>query len=60
MKETKGGMKSPTMPKDHFTKTYDNLTTSNLKYTSEMGAAEELHEQNSGLVNFVKKHQMKY
>lgn len=59
-KEIKSGMRSPTMPKDHFEKKFNNLECANLKYCSEFGAAEEYKKANDGLANFVKKNQMKY
>ena len=59
---TKGesGMKSPTMPKEHFTKTYDKLDGVDLRYASEMNAAQEYHTANEGLKNYVKKHKMNF
>jgi hypothetical protein len=58
--KVKSGMRSPTMPKEHFEKRYDKLDSADLKYCSEFGAAEEYKKANDGLANFVKKHQMKY
>ena len=54
------GMRSATLPKEHFEKRYDKLESANLKYASEFGAAEEYKKANDGLANFVKKHQMKH
>lgn len=56
----KGGMRSATMPKEHFEKKFDCLDGANLKYCSEFGAPEELKRANDGLANYVKKHKMKY
>ena len=59
---TKGesGMKSPTMPKEQFTKTFDKLDGVDLRYASEMNASQEYHTANEGLKNYVKKHKMNY
>ena len=58
-KEVGSGMKSPTMPKEKFERQYDNLKGCELKYCSEMNAAEEYEKANNGLANFVKSHAMK-
>ena len=59
-KKVEGGMRSPTMPKDHWTKEFDNLEGVDMKYCSEFGAAEDYKKANDGLVDYVKKHKMKY
>ena len=60
MKDHKG-MKSTTMPKEHFTKEEGKLVhTSNLKYATEMGNPADLDKNNKGLADYVKKNKMKY
>ncbi len=49
-------MKSPTMPKKEWEKSYQNLESGDAKYASEMGAAGEYEARNKGLVDYVKKH----
>ena len=59
--KNKSGMKSPTMPKDHFEKDQGKLGhTSNLKYATEMGNPGDLDKANKGLADYVKKNKMKY
>lgn len=53
------GMKSPTMPKERFEKSYPTMDGIDTKYCGEFDAAEKYHEANEGLKNFVKKHAMK-
>ena len=60
MKDNKG-MKSTTMPKEHFEKSQGKLGhTSNLKYSGEMTAPSDYDKANQGLSNYVKKHKMNY
>jgi hypothetical protein len=54
------GMKSPTMPKHQFERSYSNMDGVDMKYCSEMNAAEEYHRANEGLKNYVRSHKMKY
>jgi hypothetical protein len=58
-KEMGQGMKSPTMPKKEFERHYDNLKGCDMRYCSEMNAAEEYERANNGLADYVKKHAMK-
>lgn len=61
MSKQKSGMKSPTMPKEHFEKKEGKLGhTSNMKYSSEFGNPQDLDKANEGLANYAKKHKMKY
>jgi hypothetical protein len=53
------GMKSPTMPKEKFERSYPTLDGVDMKYASEMNAAEEYHAANQGLKNYVRSHAMK-
>lgn len=55
------GMKSATMPKEHFEKGQGKLgRPSNLKYSGEMSAPEDYDRATEGLSNYVKKNRMKY
>jgi hypothetical protein len=54
------GMKSPTMPKEHFEKGQPQLKGANLKYGSEFGNPEDLERSNDAQASYMKKHRMKY
>ncbi len=59
-KEVGSGMKSPTMPKEHFERSYSKMDECiDTRYCSEMNAAEEYHTANKKLANYVKSHAMK-
>lgn len=60
MKDKKSGMRSPTMPKEHFEKSQKKSPVCGEKYASEFGNPEDLDKANQGLVNYAKKHKMKY
>jgi len=59
MKE-KSGMRSPTMPKDHFERKESNLGVCKEKYASEFGNPEDLKRSNDALASYVKKNKTKY
>jgi hypothetical protein len=54
------GMRSPTMPKDHFEKSYGNLAVGREKYATEFGNPADLERSAQDLVNFAKKKRMAY
>ena len=56
MSKDKSGMKSPTMPKDHWTKDMSDVMSGGSRYASEMGAPEELKKSVDELAGYVKKH----
>ena len=56
----KGGMRSATMPKDHWEKKDPNLGVCQEKYASEFGNPEDLQKSNDKLAEYARKHKMKY
>lgn len=58
--ESKGGMRSATMPKEHFEHHEKNLESGHEKYASEFGNPKDLQRSNDALVSYAKKHKMKY
>ena len=58
--EHKDGMRSATMPKEHWEKREPNLESGNEKYASEFGNPEDLQRSNDALVSYAKKNRMKY
>jgi hypothetical protein len=61
MKKEKGGMRSATMPKEHFERKEGKLSSeSRMKYSSEFGNPNSLDKMTSGLSNYAKKNKMKY
>jgi len=59
-KQSKGGMRSATMPKEHFERAEKQAPVCGEKYSTEFGNPESYDKMTSGLANFVKKHKMKY
>jgi hypothetical protein len=61
MKKEKSGMRSPTMPKEHFERKEGELGhTSKEKYATEFGNPADLDKNNKGLADYVRKNKMKY
>lgn len=64
MRKPKGhseaGMRSATMPKEHFEKHIGENDAGHEKYASEFGAAEEYKRSNDALVSYARKNRMKY
>lgn len=59
MKE-KSGMRSPTMPKEHFEKKNSQAPCCKVKYASEFGNPEDLSRSTESLASYVRKNKMKY
>lgn len=61
MKKEKGGMRSPTLPKEHFERSEGQLNaTSNMKYAGEFSNPQDLEKSTKDLASFVRKNKMKY
>jgi hypothetical protein len=59
--KNKSGMKSPTMPKEHFERNEGELGFQcKLKYATEMGNPADLDKNGKALADYVKKHKMNY
>lgn len=54
------GMRSATMPKDHFERKLSDMDAGHEKYASEFGAPQELEHSKKALVAYAKKNRMKY
>jgi len=59
-KEGGKGMRSATLPKEHFERKEPQLDGANLKYGSEFGNPQDLDRSNKDLAGYMKKHRMKY
>jgi len=59
-KESKGGMRSATMPKEHFERKEGDLETCREKYATEFGNPADLKRSNDALASYVRKNKMKY
>lgn len=60
MKSSKGGMRSPVMPKEHHEKKMDMVNSCDLKYAGEFSNPEDLKRSADALSSYAKKHEMKY
>lgn len=60
MKKDSGGMRSATMPKEKFERPQKQADGVDEKYGTEFGNAESYDKMNEGLVNYARKHKMKY
>lgn len=52
----KDGMKSPTMPKQEWSRNMSDVMSGGSRYASEMNAADELKAANDGLAKYAKSH----
>ena len=59
-KADKGGMRSATMPKEHWEKKDPNLAVCGEKYASEFGNPQDLQKSNDELASYAKRNKMKY
>ena len=61
MKEAKGGMRSPKMPKEQFERNEGQLNPCcGEKYATEFGNPADLDRSTKGLADYTKKNKMKY
>lgn len=59
--KSKSGMRSATMPKEHFEKKEGQLNkVGGSKYSSEFGNPQSLDKMTNGLANYAKKNKTKY
>lgn len=56
----RGGMRGARMPKDHHETKQKQNPVCGEKYATEFGNPKDLDRAGEGLVNYVKKHKMKY
>lgn len=59
-KQDKGGMRSATMPKEHFERKESQVSSCDQKYASEFGNPQDLQRSADALASYVKKNKMKY
>lgn len=60
MSKDKGGMRSATMPKEHFERKEGQLNVCKEKYASEFGNPSDLKKSNDALASYARKNKMKY
>ena len=59
-KQDKSGMRSATMPKEHWEKDQSQVASCDEKYASEFGNPQDLQRSGDALASYVKKNKMKY
>jgi hypothetical protein len=59
VKEKKAGMRSPTMPKEHWERDQKQSMESNTRYATEFGNPEELDRDQADLAKYVRKNKVK-
>ncbi len=60
MKNKESGMRSATMPKDHWQKNESQVMSCDQKYASEFGNPQDLQRSADALAAYVRKNKMKY
>lgn len=60
MAKKEKGMKSATMPKEHWEKKESQVSSCDEKYASEMGNPQDLQRSADALSSYMKKNKMKY